>query len=93
MSYVSLSIITALAEIGSGLAARAAASLRHSDKQRNQKNVNKDRIKGLQNQAKEARAEQEKLDSWIKDWFDTIFIHRYRDAHGTVKAVVVRKGR
>lgn len=33
----------------------------------------------LQRESKQAKANQETLDTIIKDWFDTIYIHRYRD--------------
>lgn len=78
-TVVSLSIITSLCEVGAELAEISATALRHSETQRKQKKINKSRVSDLQQEAKQAKANQETLDTLIRDWFDTIYIHRYRD--------------
>lgn len=78
-TVVSLAIITSLCEVGSELAEAAANSLRHSESQRKKTKVNKGRVSHLQQETKQAKANQETLNTIIKDWFDTIYIHRYRD--------------
>ncbi|KAG9750051.1 STAG-domain-containing protein, partial [Aureobasidium melanogenum] len=78
-TVVSLTIITALCEVGSELAEEASKALRHSETQKKGKNANKTRVSELQNYSKQAKANQEKLDSTVKDWFETVYIHRYRD--------------
>lgn len=89
-TVVSLAIITSLCEVGSELAETAAASLRHSESQRKQKKVNKSRVSDLQQEAKQAKANQETLDTIIKDWFDTIYIHRYRDVDPHIRVDCAR---
>lgn len=78
-TVVSLAVVSALCEVGNDLVQGSANSLRHSQNQRKQARVNRGRVSDLQKQSKEAKANQEILDAIIKDWFDTIYIHRYRD--------------
>lgn len=78
-TVVSLGIITALCNIGSELAESAAGALRHSENERKKARANKGRVSDLQKESKKAKANQEILDTTIRDWFDTIYIHRYRD--------------
>jgi len=78
-TVVCLSIVTALCEIGSELAEGSASALRHSENQRKKTKVNKARVSDLQQESKQAKANQDTLDSLIKDWFNTVYIHRYRD--------------
>ncbi|KAK6006893.1 hypothetical protein QM012_005901 [Aureobasidium pullulans] len=84
-TVVSLSIITALCEVGSELAEEASKALRHSETQKKGKNANKTRVSELQGYSKQAKANQEVLDNTVKDWFETIYIHRYRDVDPHVR--------
>ncbi|KAL1304196.1 hypothetical protein AAFC00_000619 [Neodothiora populina] len=89
-TVVSLAIITSLCEVGTELAEAAAASLRHSETQGKQKKVNKGRVSDLKKGAKLAKDNQETLDTIIKDWFDTIYIHRYRDVDPHIRVDCAR---
>ncbi|KAI5251427.1 STAG-domain-containing protein [Aureobasidium subglaciale] len=89
-TVVSLAIITALCEIGSELADEASKALRHSETQKKGKNANKTRVSELQNYSKQAKANQEILDNTVKDWFDTIYIHRYRDVDPHIRVDCAR---
>lgn len=84
-TVISLSIITALCEVGRDLVESSAKALRHSENERKKARVNKARVSELQKQAKEAGQLQEKLDNLVKDWFDTIYIHRYRDVDPKIR--------
>jgi cohesin complex subunit SA-1/2 len=89
-TVVSLAIVTALCEVGSGLADEASRALRHSETQRKGKNANKTRVSELQANSKTAKANQEVLDNTVKDWFDTIYIHRYRDVDPHIRVDCAR---
>ncbi|KAI4722157.1 STAG-domain-containing protein [Aureobasidium sp. EXF-10727] len=78
-TVVSLAVITALCQVGNELADEASKALRHSETQKKGKNANKTRVSELQDYSKKAKANQEVLDNTVKDWFETIYIHRYRD--------------
>jgi cohesin complex subunit SA-1/2 len=84
-AVASLSIITALCEVAKDLAEKAASSLRHAETERKKARANKERVKDFANKAKEAGEAFELVRKLLKDWFDTIFIHRYRDIDPTVR--------
>lgn len=84
-TVVSLAVITALCEIGRDLVNDSAKALRHSESERKKSRVNKARVSELQKQAKDSKQLQEKLDNLVKDWFDTIYIHRYRDVDPRIR--------
>lgn len=89
-TLLSLSLISALCEVGSELVEGSAKSLRHSESQRKKDKVNKSRVSGLQQEAREAKKNQETLDTMLKDWFDTIYIHRYRDVDPHIRVDCVK---
>ncbi|PSK44212.1 hypothetical protein B9Z65_192 [Elsinoe australis] len=84
-TVASLSIMTALAEIGRDLASAAATAQRQSENMGKGKGANKKRASGLLQDANEAQQKQGVLDGFLKDWFDTIFIHRYRDVDPKIR--------
>ncbi|PNS19316.1 hypothetical protein CAC42_2493 [Sphaceloma murrayae] len=84
-TVASLSIMTALAEIGRDLASAAATAQRQSESMSKGKGANKKRASGLLHDATEAQQKQAALDSYLKDWFDTIYIHRYRDVDPKIR--------
>lgn len=84
-TVVSLAIVTALCEVGSELLSSSAKSLRHSESEKKSKKVNKGRVSGIQEEAQKAQQKQALLDTLVKDWFDTIFIHRYRDVDPRIR--------
>ncbi|GAB7347064.1 hypothetical protein MBLNU459_g3200t1 [Dothideomycetes sp. NU459] len=89
-TLISLSIVSALCEIGSELVEGSAKSLRHSESQRKKDKVNKGRVSGLQQEAKQAKQNQETLDTMLRDWFETIYIHRYRDVDPHIRIDCVK---
>ncbi|KAI4852567.1 STAG-domain-containing protein [Aureobasidium sp. EXF-8845] len=89
-TVVSLAVISGLCEVGSELAEEASKALRHSETQKKSKNVNKTRVSELQNYSKQAKANQEILDTTVKDWFETVFIHRYRDVDSHIRVDCAR---
>ncbi|KEQ77883.1 STAG-domain-containing protein [Aureobasidium namibiae CBS 147.97] len=89
-TVVSLAVISALCEVGSELAEEASKALRHSETQKKGKNANKTRVSELQNYSKQAKANQEILDNTVKDWFETVFIHRYRDVDPHIRVDCAR---
>lgn len=89
-TVVSLAIITALCEIGSELADDASKALRHAETQRKSKNANKGRVSELQKESKEAKQTQGLLDETLADWFNTIYIHRYRDVDPHIRVDCAR---
>ena len=59
--------------------ATASNALRHGESEKKSKKVNKGRVSAIMQEAQDAQHKTTLLDTLVKDWFDTIFIHRYRD--------------
>lgn len=79
-TVVSLSVISALSSVAFSVGDNAAKSHRMVETERKKGNkANKGRIQSMEAKAKEASELQEIVEALLKDWFDTVFIHRYRD--------------
>ena len=84
-TVASLAVIGALCEIGQDLATAAATAKRQSESMRKGKGANKSRASGLEKDAQQAQQKRNLVDTAIKDWFDTIYIHRYRDVDAKIR--------
>ncbi|KAF4553862.1 STAG domain-containing protein [Elsinoe fawcettii] len=84
-TVASLAIMTALAEIGRDLATAAATAQRQSESMSKGKGANKKRASGLLQDAEAGQEKQKELDRILQDWFDTVFIHRYRDVDPKIR--------
>ncbi|KAF2148262.1 STAG-domain-containing protein [Myriangium duriaei CBS 260.36] len=78
-TVASLAVIDALCDIGRDCATTAATAKRQGENMRKGKGANKKRASGLDKDAEKAKQKQTFVDTAVKDWFDTIYIHRYRD--------------
>ncbi|KAK6439357.1 cohesin complex subunit [Oleoguttula sp. CCFEE 5521] len=84
-TVVSLGILTSLCGVASDTTEKAAKDRRQADGERQKKNVNKERVKAMDAKAKEAGKVQEFVEALLKDWFDTVFVHRYRDIDAAIR--------
>ncbi|KAK5167672.1 cohesin complex subunit [Saxophila tyrrhenica] len=84
-TVASLSIITSLCEVTAERANEAAAAQRQSDSEKKKTKVNQARVKQLDKKVTDTNQIQEWLEVQIKDWFDTVFIHRYRDIDPVIR--------
>lgn len=84
-AVASLSVITALCEVARELADQTANLKRSADAERKKARANKERVKDFDRKAEEASANLEFTEERLKDWFETIFIHRYRDIDPNVR--------
>ena len=78
-TVASLAIVDALAESGSRFATQMTHFLRQSGTESRKNSSNKNRVASIERGAKIASQKQEVVDNLIKDWFDVVFVHRYRD--------------
>ena len=88
-TVVSLAIVSALCDVGKDLVENTAMTLRQSESEAKKARVNKGRVAALEKKAKESSQRQEVLDGFIKDWFDTVFVHRYRDVDPKIRVECV----
>ncbi|KAM0722366.1 hypothetical protein Q7P37_001807 [Cladosporium fusiforme] len=79
-TVVCLSIVTALCGVAHSAGDNAAKDHRMAETERKKGNkANKGRLQSMEKKAKESSQFQEFVEALLKDWFDTVFIHRYRD--------------
>ena len=81
----SLSVMTALCEVVAERANEASATQRQAEGDRKKANFNKARVKQLEQRARDATKAQDFIEAQLKDWFDTVFIHRYRDVDPVIR--------
>ncbi|USW50051.1 Putative armadillo-like helical, stromalin conservative domain, cohesin subunit Scc3/SA [Septoria linicola] len=84
-TVVSLNVVTAMCEIARDLAKQAPTLQRQADAEKKKARVNKARVKDIEEKAKQANLDLEYMEALLKDWFDVIFIHRYRDVDPLVR--------
>jgi cohesin complex subunit SA-1/2 len=89
-TVASLAITSALCEIGKEIAEAAAKSVRQAEGEKKKGRVNKARVQELEAKAKEASTEVENVNQFISSWFDTVFIHRYRDVDSRIRSDCVQ---
>ena len=85
-TVVSLCVVTSLSTVASNVSDNAAKSHRMVETERKKGNkTNAARLKSMEASAKEASQLQEFVEALLKDWFDTIFVHRYRDKDVSIR--------
>jgi cohesin complex subunit SA-1/2 len=84
-TLASLNVITALCDVAKELKDKSSNATRQAASERKKSRVNKDRAKQLDASAKSASEQYEFVEGLIKDWFDVIFIHRYRDVDAAIR--------
>lgn len=78
-TVVALATATGLCEVVKQQAKKNSGSLRQLESEKNKKGVNKERIAKIQKIVQEGDSQQEICENTIRDFFDTVFVHRYRD--------------
>jgi len=85
-TVISLAITSTLCNTANGIADSAAVTMRQMEGERKKKSVNKGRVAALQEKITEGDKKRETLEGIIKDFFDTVFVHRYRDVDPKIRA-------
>ncbi|KAI9870937.1 MAG: hypothetical protein M1830_003611, partial [Pleopsidium flavum] len=85
-TVISLAIVSTLCNIANEVAESSAKTLRQMEGEKKKKAVNKGRIAALQEKISEGDRKRETLEGIIKDLFDTVFVHRYRDVDPKIRA-------
>ncbi|KAF2859954.1 STAG-domain-containing protein, partial [Piedraia hortae CBS 480.64] len=84
-TVAALGIITALCQVAKENARSISNYQRHAETEKKKKKHNTARVKELQRKAKKAGEAQEFLEPQLEDWFEVIFIHRYRDVDPAIR--------
>ncbi|CAL5873327.1 uncharacterized protein PFLUO_LOCUS7598 [Penicillium psychrofluorescens] len=85
-TIIGLAIMNALCEIAREVMATVSTSRKQLESEKKKKSVNKGRVDAIQKAVSEGEEKTERLDELLQDFFDTIFVHRYRDIDGTIRA-------
>jgi cohesin complex subunit SA-1/2 len=87
-----LTIMTALCQVSHDLAEISGKTSRQAagEKKRNKAAQNKGRISGLDQKVQEAIKQRETISEMLQNWFDAVFVHRYRDVDPKIRDECVR---
>ncbi|EMC98085.1 hypothetical protein BAUCODRAFT_48043, partial [Baudoinia panamericana UAMH 10762] len=84
-TVASLAIVTALCDVARENAEAAANSQRQAETERKKPRSNKQRAKDFDETVKIKTRALESVELLLKDWFDVVFIHRYRDIDPNIR--------
>ena len=88
-TVISLAMSTALCEIAQSLQGSIATARAQIETERKKKTVNKGRVKGLEEKMGSDEKKLTSIDEFLKDAFDTVFVHRYRDVNERLRVECV----
>ncbi|KAF1815728.1 hypothetical protein P152DRAFT_390087 [Eremomyces bilateralis CBS 781.70] len=89
-TVASLAIVSALCDVGSELVATKAQTVRQLDGEKKKGRPNKSRVADIEKKVADQTLHLETLDEIIKGWFDTVFVHRYRDIDPRIRVDCVQ---
>lgn len=82
----SISITTALCDIAEEVATAISTSRKQLDGEKKKKQANKGRINTIQDAIQENEEKLEAIDTLLKEAFDTMWVHRYRDVDPKIRS-------
>ena len=88
-TVMSLTFSTALCEIARDLQSGISTTRGQIETERKKKSVNKGRVSSMQEKLKADESKLAAVDTILKDEFDVVFVHRYRDVDPRVRAECV----
>ncbi|CEJ58258.1 hypothetical protein PMG11_06922 [Penicillium brasilianum] len=84
-TIISLAMTTALCGIAREVTTTVTTSRKQLESEKKKKTVNKGRVEAIQTAISEGETKIERLDEFLQDGFDTVFVHRYRDVDGVIR--------
>jgi cohesin complex subunit SA-1/2 len=84
-TVASLAIMSALCTVGREVVEGAAKARRQAESEGKKSKVNKGRVQGLEQRAQEMETKKDQIESWLRSWFDGLWIHRYRDVDPKIR--------
>ncbi|KIW64169.1 hypothetical protein PV04_09122 [Phialophora macrospora] len=88
-TIISLAMTTALCEVAKEIQDTMATLKNQLDAEKKKRNANKARIKSIEKSLEAAETNLEAIDAQLKDAFDTVYMHRYRDVEERIRAPCV----
>ncbi|KAF2736048.1 STAG-domain-containing protein [Polyplosphaeria fusca] len=84
-TVVSLAITSALSRVARDIVENSAKKIRQSETESKKARVNKGRVSAVNKEVEELNKKLELVNASISDWFDTVFVHRYRDVDPKIR--------
>ncbi|KAF2466081.1 STAG-domain-containing protein [Lindgomyces ingoldianus] len=88
-TVASLAVISALCQAASDVLENTAKKMRQVETESKKARVNKGRVSAVNKEVAELNSKLEIVNGAIKDWFETVFIHRYRDVDPRIRVECV----
>ena len=85
-TIISLAMMTALCDVAREVTTTVSTSRKQLEVEKKKKTVNKGRVNTIQNAIQDGEKKLEAIDEFLKDGFDTVFVHRYRDIDPKIRA-------
>ncbi|KAL1969702.1 hypothetical protein VTN77DRAFT_8255 [Rasamsonia byssochlamydoides] len=85
-TVMSLAIATALCDVAQEVTSTVSTSRKQLESEKKKKTPNKGRMGAIQSSIQESEEKLETIDSMLKDAFDTVFVHRYRDVDPKIRS-------
>ncbi|KAF1957699.1 STAG-domain-containing protein [Byssothecium circinans] len=84
-TVVALGVTTGLARVASDIAENAAKKIRQKETEAKKSRANKSRLATIDQEVNELNDRLEHVRALITDWFNTVYVHRYRDVDPKVR--------
>lgn len=88
-TVISLTMSTALCEVAKEIQDTLATLKKQLDAEKKKKNPNKGRIKTIEESQKATETKLAAINTQLRDAFDTVYVHRYRDVEERIRAPCV----
>jgi cohesin complex subunit SA-1/2 len=88
-TVASLGITSALSSVARDIVENTAKKMRQSESEAKKARANKARVAAINKEVEELNQKLEIVDASITDWFDTVYVHRYRDVDPKVRVECV----
>ncbi|KAJ4290500.1 cohesin complex subunit [Kalmusia sp. IMI 367209] len=84
-TLVALGVTSGLCRIASDIAENTAKMMRQKETEAKKSRANKSRLTTIDQEVNELNQKLEHVKALITDWFDTVYVHRYRDVDPKVR--------
>ncbi|KAI9816897.1 MAG: hypothetical protein M1827_001542 [Pycnora praestabilis] len=89
-TLISLTIMSSLCDMARDITDTTAKTTRQMESEKKKGRVNRGRVAALEEKMAEGGRKRETVEEIIKDFFDTVFVHRYRDVDPKIRAECVQ---
>lgn len=86
-AIIALAIMNALCDVARGLMTSISSSRKQVESEKKKKSVNKGRADAIQTSIQEGEKKLEKVDGFLQDGVNIVFVHRYRDVEPLIRCV------